>query len=721
MMKFRLLSLIVVTLALVVAMACGADEEPAAAPTAEPTAAAAPAPATEPAPAPAPDPAPAPAPDEMMAMEAPEFTGSFHWDSYGKPSPTEFNESPIWADMVAQGNLPPVSERLPVASDVMVIPVVDQVGEYGGKWRRAFKGPNDGQNADRIMMDEFLKFDLDGTTLIPNLAKGWDISDDGTVYTLHLREGLKWSDGTPMTAEDFVWYNQNVIHNDELNPTREGQIGWSGYSPVSITKADDFTVLITLPEASAGFLDELGTYRTGGYQLHGRIADGLIGPTHFLKTIHRDFADDKAAYDKRVSDAGFDTWPSYFKERGDPNRSLDVPTYAPWKLSSPNTTVLWEFERNPYYWAVDPVGNQLPYIDKISMKLIEDVETMNLRAIAGEIDFQHRYMDLAKIPVFMENADKNNYETLFWPPSHGTQAGVTINNTYGIGDPLDYEPDEQVSKWLKTVDFRIALSHAINRDDVNEVMFLGLGVVKQPVFMKGHPFYPGDEYANKYTEYDPAKSNKILDDLGLDEKDSDGFRLRTDGSGDTLILELAYRDGGQQPVQMVAEFWEAIGVKTFQRLEDVKLYSENRARNAHQIICCGAGGARYPAVMTEWFSLGPAYRNWYTGGQDFYAQGNPVLVPIDPDIKRIAELTDQAKKLRYSDRKDIYQEVQEITIDNLYYIGFVGDTAGGNGVVIKKRNLLNVPEVAPNQASLQNPGIARTAQFFFVGGKNDGE
>jgi len=379
------------------------------------------------------------------------------------------------------------------------------------------------------------------------------------------------------------------------------------------------------------------------------------------------------------------------------------------------------FTRNPYYWAVDPVGNQLPYIDKISMKLIENVETMNLRAIAGEIDFMHRYMDLAKIPVFLENSDKNNFSILFWPPSHGTQAGITINNTYGIGEGIDYEPDEQVSKWLKNLDFRIALSHSINRRDVNEVQFLGLGTVKQPAFIEGHPFYPGDDYRDKYTEYDPAKSNQILDGLGLDKKDGDGFRLRTDGSGKTLIIEIAYSDGGEQVLELVVQYFDAIGVKTSQKLEDVKLSSETRARNAHQIKCCGAGGSRYPAVMTEWFSMGPAYRNWYTGGTDFYSEGNPHLKPTDPNILRIAELTDMAKLLRYSDRGDIYREVQRITIDNLYYIGFVGDTAGGNGIVVKKNNLLNVAPIAPNQASLQNPGIARTAQFFFVGGKNDGE
>ena len=739
MKTLRILGLFVVMAAVFAAVACSADEAaapeaaaPAAAaaaavpgaPAAAPGAAAAPADPGQAAPAAAAAAAPGTtaAPGAMM-MEAPAFKGTFDWSTYGQPNPTDFHESPIWAEQVAQGKLPPVAQRLPIASDVMVIPVVDRVGEYGGKWRRMFKGPNDGQNGDRIMMDEFLKFDLDGATLLPHLFKGWEVSADGLKYTMHMRQGLKYSDGQPMTSEDFVWYNKNVIHNDELNPTREGQIGWSGYSPISVEGPDDFTVVITLPEAAAGFLDALGTYRTGGYQLHGRIADGLIGPTHYLKTIHRDFATDKAAFDKRVKDSGFDTWTSYFKEQGDPNRTIGVPVYAPWKVSSPNTSVIWEFERNPYYWGVDPVGNQLPYIDKISMKLIENVETMNLRAIAGEIDFQHRYIMLDKLPVFMENAEKNNYSMVHWVPAGGASSGLTFNNTYGIGDGIDYEPDEQVSKWMKTLDFRIAISHAVNRSDINEVKFLGTGIITQGSFLEGHPFFPGKEYDQKYTEFDQAKSNQLLDGIGLDKKDGDGFRLRTDGSGKALVIELAYRDGAQTDVELIAQYLADVGIKTQQKLEDVKLYSETRARNAHQIICCGggAGGARFPKVMTEWFSMGPAWRNWYTGGKDFYAEGNPSIEPTNPDILRIVELTDQAKKLRYSERADIYIEVQQLTIDNMWTIGFVGGVATGNGLIVKKNNMLNVPAQAPNAALLQNPGIARTAQFFFVGGKNDSE
>ena len=559
--------------------------------------------------------------------------------------------------------------------------------------------------------------------LLPNVVKGWDISDDGLTYTLYLREGLRWSNGTPATADDWVWYNEKVIRNVEINPGREGEIGWSGFAP-TVKKVDDYTVQLILPERADAFLDELATYKTGGYTLHGRIADGLYGPSHFLKTVHRDFADDKAAYDKMLKDAGFDSWPLFFKDRSDPLRSLNTPVMSPWKMTSPITSYWFEWERNPYYWAVDPAGNQLPYIDKIAMLRAGDKEVLNLRAAAGEIDFQHRHIEMAKVPVFLENAEKGNYQLRFWP-SHGAQAAVTFNMTYGVGRPLDYRPDGELQKWLHNKDFRIALALAIDRERINEFVFLGLGKVKNSTFAKGHSFYPGEEYELKYTKQDIAEANRILDTIGLDKKDGDGFRLRTDGRG-TLSIEVhfiaEYFLDYESVAEIVTEDWKKIGIKTNLRGEDVALFSNHRAKNSHHIVAGDGGSRRDPMNFREGHITWAAYRNWYTGGRDTYSGGNPAANPTgDPIFKRIVELTDEHQALRYADRKSNYIELQKLNIDNQWVIGIVGDTPAFNGVIVMKSYFKNVPEIAPNQAPLQNPGIGRPQTWFMEGGKNDSE
>jgi peptide/nickel transport system substrate-binding protein len=356
------------------------------------------------------------------------------------------------------------------------------------------------------------------------------------------------------------------------------------------------------------------------------------------------------------------------------------------------------------------------------MVLIEDQEVIQLRAIAGEIDFQHRHIQMSKLPVFMENADKNNYNVAFWPPAHGAQAGIKFNLSYGFGDPLDYDPDPEIMKWNNDKDFRIAISHAINRSDIREALFQGVGTLTQVSYVKGHAFYPGDEWANKYTEYDPAKSNELLDGVGLTKKDSDGFRLRSDGKG-TLSFVATWRDISDHGkfAEMIQSDLAEVGIKVILNLEDAKTYGSRRGRNIQEWHITHVGGARFPEVMTEWHTHGPAFRNWYTGGVDTYAIGNPGAEPTDPNILRIVDLTNQAKKLRYPDRAEVYKEVQRIMIDNMFHIGLVSANPASNGVIIKKNNFLNVPPKAPNDAYLQNPGVGRAIQFFFVDGKNDSE
>jgi len=656
-------------------------------------------------------------------MEAPAFNGSFDWRTYNLPNPTEFNESPIFAAMVAAGTLPPVGERLPIPSDVLVLPVIDRIGDYGGTWRRAFTGPNDGQNADRIMSDHILHFDLNGTDVIPNVAKGWEISNDGLVYTLFLREGLKWSDGVEATADDWVWYNENILRNEEINPGRDGQIGWSGFAP-TVTKVDKYTVQLTLPTRGDSFLDELGTYKTGGYTLHGRGASGLYGPSHFLKTVHRDLATDKAAYDKKMKDAGFDSWPLFFKEQSDPLRSRNTPVMSPWQMTSPITANIYEWDRNPYYWAVDPAGNQLPYIDRISMQLTGDKEVLNLRAIAGEIDFQHRHIEFAKIPVFLENAEQGNYQIRMWN-SHNAQAGIAVNVTYGIGEPQVTEPDPEIQKWLLNKDFRIALSMAIDRGRINEVVFLGLGKVKQNTYIKGHPFYPGEDYELKFTKQDVAGAKALLDKIGLVDTDGDGIRNRTDGKGN-LVVELVYIAeyflDYESIAQLTQEDWAKIGVNVFLKAEDVALFSLRRGANEHQLIVDG-GDQRYPISMISGRSSWYSYGNWYSAGKKLGQSGtNPTADPTgDPIFARVVELSDITQQRRYADAADAYIELQKLNIDNQWFIGIAGDTAAFNGVVVMKNYMKNVPLLAPNQSPLQNPGIGRTQTWFMEGGKNDSE
>jgi peptide/nickel transport system substrate-binding protein len=167
----------------------------------------------------------------------------------------------------------------------------------------------------------------------------------------------------------------------------------------------------------------------------------------------------------------------------------ELPVLAPWRTVQPINNPVWILERNPYFHEVDTEGNQLPYFDKIQMALAETLEVLNLRAIAGEYDIQERHVDIAKIPVFLENKDKGGYDLHLDPAVHGCDNTLYINQTY--------DGDAEVAKWLQTADFRRALALGIDRDQLNETYWIGLGTPGVAVKMVGARRKAGERAARQ--------------------------------------------------------------------------------------------------------------------------------------------------------------------------------------------------------------------------------
>ena len=214
--------------------------------------------------------------------------------------------------------------------------------------------------------------------------------------------------------------------------------------------------------------------------------------------------------------------------RTTPKLNVEAPVVTPWITKTPINTPQMVLERNPYCFAVDTAGNQLPYFDKIVMGLAEDLEVLNLRAIAGEYDIQGRHVQLPKLPVLLENQEKGNYTIRFWRALGGSDSAFYINQ--------NYDADPEIGKWLRNKDFRIALSQGFDRDQLNEIFWLGTGDPGSAC--PAGVYAPGPEWRKKHATFEPETANEILDRIGLDKKDSEGFRLRTDGGG-RLVLEAA--------------------------------------------------------------------------------------------------------------------------------------------------------------------------------------
>src|SRR5207237_4548416 len=274
----------------------------------------------------------------------------------------------------------------------------------------------------------------------------------------------------------------------------------------TVEKIDDYTAAFKFAQPYYMFLDQIASLAVAGHMTEGVNTMGWRATKHYMKQFHPKYTS-QDQLDAQAKAAGFDNWASYFKDRNDTSHNVDGPTTAPWHYTAPITGSSTVMERNPYYFGVDTEGNQLPYIDRITWTLAENLEVANLRAIAGEYDLQVRHMDIAKLPAFKENEKKAGYTVGFWKWPHGTDAGFFVNQ--------DFDADPEVAKWLTNKDFRIALSLGMDRDQLNEVVWLGQGDPGGPAPAEDTAFKAGPGSRKLHSTLDPKQANEILDRLGL--------------------------------------------------------------------------------------------------------------------------------------------------------------------------------------------------------------
>ena len=620
---------------------------------------------------------------------------------YKGPTPTTFSEAPELAKRVAAGELPPVEDRLP--EEPLIIPPIERIGQYGGTWRRGFTGL-DTNNMDRIIHDHLIYFDLDGYALMAHIAKSWDISEDGTTFTFHLRQGMKWSDGAPFTADDFVFAFEDVTLNDNIIPVKFSYTKANGQL-FKVEKLDETTVRYTFHKPNYVFIENVAGLNVGG-QFVRRWQSPLYAPRHYLMQFLPKYTP-LSELQNKIKATGDRSWVQLFKRMASPHRNREIPVVGPWKMVTPITSENYSLERNPYYFAVDPEGNQLPYIDKIVMRFFEDTEVFNARVMAGEVDMQHRHIRLDKVPVLKREADKGDYRVLFWPNLGGSDGIIYVNQTW--------RGDTEIEKWLRSRDFRIALSLAIDREEIHESIFLGMGKPRAFLPFPNNPYYPGPEYEKKHAVRNLEQSNAILDAIGLDKKDSEGYRLRTDNN-ERLTITLSIPTQALVDFQSIAELlvnhWNDVGLKLHLSVEGGGYYGRRRGNNEHQLNMGSSGGSENPWTYPNMTipilrgAFAPLIGLWYlTDGQKGVAPSG--------DLKHLLEIFEEGNSLPKAMRTELGKELWRIHSNNLYVIGTVGQTPALNGVVVVKNNFRNVPDVAPNSATLQTPGIARPEQFFF--------
>ncbi|MFB2564473.1 ABC transporter substrate-binding protein [Rhizobium sp. IMFF44] len=609
-------------------------------------------------------------------------------------------EAPALAALVKDGKLPPLADRLP--KKPMVVTPYEKVGTYGGTLRRGLRGSSDHNGILRMVGNQSLvRWNLEFTQVLPNLAERWDVNADASQFTFYLIQGARWSDGQPFTADDIVFAIEDCVKNTDLYSATPAQLSVAGKA-VDVTKIDDYTVKFTFAAPNALYLENLAT-PLGQH------------PTLFPKHYCSQFL---PKYNPNVTEdakkAGVSNWPELFRARcGDieiPSRwgNPDKPTLDPWVVKEPYTggATRVVMTRNPYFWQVDTSGNQLPYVDEINFGISQDVESLMLNVISGKIDIQERHISvLANKPTLSQNMKKGDYRLLTLVPSTSQQCQIYFNITH---------KDPAMRKMFADKSVRQALSLGINRQEIIDIVYFGQSQPYQAGPRPEHPWY-NEKYARQFTDYDPDKAGAMLDQAGYGKKDANGFRLRPDGQKVFFAIDVIptlYPDL-VDALELVKAHWAQIGVDMKVNTIERALYYTRGDDNAHDAqVWPGPGGLDPMLDPRDFFAFHPQgsryaipWSVWYT------SNGKQGEEPPESQKKRM-KLFDEARSTADLDKRGaVMKEIFDIAAEEFETVGLCL-AVGGFGII--RNNLHNVPEKQPDSWSWPNPGPAMPQQFFFT-------
>jgi peptide/nickel transport system substrate-binding protein len=597
-----------------------------------------------------------------------------------------YNEAPMLKEMVAAGAIPPVEERLP--AEPLIVEPYESIGKYGGTWHRAFTGVKDFHAWGRINYDPVLRWAPNFADPVqPGMAKDWEWNDEGTELTLYFREGLKWSDGHPWTVDDIVFWWENI--ELDTNITTSPHIEWTvDGEPMTIEKIDDYTIKFIFPGPS-------GIVETMGLAFHGHQWPlaferfGVFAPKHYLEQYHPNTNPD-ADY-ALFEEMAFDY-------------NIDRPVIWAWKPAQ------WQagateliLERNPYYWKVDPAGNQLPYIDRVHVALVENTEAVAVMAASGRLDMQQRGLSLDKLPVLKGNEAQGNYTVNLWSSDGASSVSLQPNQSYA---------DPKYRELMQNRDFRYALSMAIDRDLINDIAYLGQGTpTTQSVGPSTAWYVP--ELAMFKGEYDPAQSKELLEEsVGL-LMGSNGFYTFADGSELTLIIESSDTAGPNlDALELIVEQLNDVGLSTTLKTMNRDLYWPRAIGNEVMINVWGTGSI-FPLMnpdnllaFNEKSFWGPQFGIWY--------QTNGASGEEPPEhIKAGQAIYNEILSTVDSERQaELGRELVRDATENMWTINVVGRAPLPLVVKNTMKNVWATPDYSASWIAM-SPGNQNPATYYF--------
>jgi peptide/nickel transport system substrate-binding protein len=545
-------------------------------------------------------------------------------------------EAPMLAEKVAAGELPPLEERLPV--NPLVVEPYESLGQYGGTWKIGVLSPRAAYMSARTVTESFAMWDRTGSQPIPDVAESWEISDDGTTYTFHLREGMKWSDGEPFTSADILFWFNDIIMNSEYTPAPPDWLKIKG-EVAAVSAPDDYTVVFTFASPYSLFLPNLAFRGVSMFDF----------PKHYISQFHPAYVDE-AELAAKIKELGYETWNTAVLDLAY-TANPDLPRISAWVNTTPKPETSAVFMRNPYYWKVDTEGRQLPYMDTMEIAIYQDREVMVLGAMNGEINYEAQVIAPTDFPVLSENEERGGYTMYRYPRPVPMVVFFNMDSSDPVWGPL-----------VKDKRFRLALSIGVDRNDINQSAFLGLGEITQALPPPADP-YSVPELNTVSTEFDPDEANRLLDEVGLDKRDSEGFRLSADGDRLSFTMPVLGGQGvADRAYEILAEYWRKLGI-------DIAV---NFMPSQNWVAMVRAGehvAAGYPIWYVP--TADTAYYAPLTGL--YYATNGAQGVEPQGELLKLQQLFDEMKAATDpAEQKRLGQEIVRIHAENLFKVGYVG-------------------------------------------------
>ena len=622
------------------------------------------------------------------------------------PAPTlATEEPPLLAPLVADGTLPPLAERVP--REPLVLRGVEgpDAGRHGGTWLRLATSVVDVAVVihSRMSAATPVRWSPLGEPVVPHVARSVTTDDGGRSWTFRLRESHRWSDGAPLTSADVAyWWEEEVLGEELGGEAPWWMLNWAEVPALEVLSPASFR--FSWSEPNPLFREVLASY---GHEM-------FEAPRHYLRRYHPRMADPAFLEAERRA-LGMPSNQALYTQL----RYWDNPEHPrlwPWIPTAHRSAPPYVFTRNPFYFAVDPRGRQLPYLDRVQFD-VRRVDLLPLDAAAGRVSMQQRHLRFADFTEYATRAHTAGFDVLGWSPAARADYLVfpNLNRTPGkAGDAVA----GWKSRLLNEADFRRALSLAIDREEIIRAEHKGLTEPSQVAPGPGSRFHD-DALAKRFTQFDPARAEALLDGLGLERTAPGRMRTFPDGRPMTWFLDYtAYT--GRGPADFLVDHWARVGLAVIARERARSLFNLGLSGRTADLVVWEGGNDVTPLVVPRNFVphtnqsfFAPGWGVWYAEG-GFHGRELPsraLAPPPGSPARRAMALHDAARRSGDpAERVRLFRELWEIASGEVWSIG-IGEPPPLPVVV--DRDLGNVPEVAVAGFAFRTPANAGMETFYF--------